>query len=87
MSNSSQRFHELSKKFCRDTELDLELAMQMNLNPKQEYEALLTKPSLEKCLKNLKVVEVDATEDSSRVPDLEPATKNAKQGDAVATSA
>ena len=87
MSNSSQSFRELSKKFCRDTELDLELAMQKNMNPKQEYEALLTNPSLVKCLKKLNVVEVDATEDSSRVPDLEPATKNAKQGDAVATGA
>jgi len=87
MSNSSQSFRELSKKFCRDTELDLKRAMQKNVNPKQEYEALLTKPSLAKCLKTLNVVEVDATEDSSRVPDLEPATKNAKQGDAVATSA
>ena len=86
MSNSSQSFRELSKKFCRDTELDLELAMHKNMDPKQEYVAMLTKPSLAKCLKKLNVLEADATEDSSRVPDLEPATKNAKQGDAVATS-
>lgn len=87
MLDSSKSLSDLSKKFCRNTELDLELAMQMKVNPKQEYEKMLATPSLTKCLNKLTVREQEADDDSSHAPDIEPVAKSAKHGESIATSA